>query len=169
MRPANAPPAFQILAKPTGAVCNLDCKYCFFLSKEMLYPGSRFRMANELLETYTQQYIAAQQVDERQALRRPRQLLPRAQARPLRSPATPPLTDPAIDEASVSPFDSAPTISTPCVSRSCAARALQCSTGCRWRWSAASSPDSPPGWPAVAPAVTRWWVAPSSRWVPGYS
>ena len=44
--------SFHLLAKPTGAVCNLDCAYCFFLSKEMLYPGSRFRMAEELLETY---------------------------------------------------------------------------------------------------------------------
>ena len=50
--PPNAPPAFHLLAKPTGAVCNLDCQYCFFLSKEMLYPGSRFRMADEMLETY---------------------------------------------------------------------------------------------------------------------
>ena len=32
--------AFHLLAKPTGAVCNFDCSYCF-LSKEMLYPGSR--------------------------------------------------------------------------------------------------------------------------------
>jgi uncharacterized protein len=45
--------------KPTGAVCNLDCAYCFFLSKEMLYPGSRFRMADELLETYLRQLIEA--------------------------------------------------------------------------------------------------------------
>ena len=36
-------PAFHVLAKPTGATCNLDCTYCFFLSKELLYPGSRFR------------------------------------------------------------------------------------------------------------------------------
>ena len=46
----DAPPAFHLLAKPTGAICNLDCSYCFFLSKEMLYPGSRFRMADDLLE-----------------------------------------------------------------------------------------------------------------------
>ncbi len=59
-----APPAFHILAKPTGAICNLDCKYCFFLSKEMLYPGSRFRMADELLETYIQQLLEAHQVAE---------------------------------------------------------------------------------------------------------
>lgn len=54
-----APPAFHLLAKPTGAVCNLDCAYCFFLSKEMLYPGSRFRMADELLEAYLGQLIEA--------------------------------------------------------------------------------------------------------------
>jgi uncharacterized protein len=56
-RPKNAPPSFHLLAKPTGAVCNLDCKYCFFLSKELLYPGSRFRMADELLETYIRQLL----------------------------------------------------------------------------------------------------------------
>jgi uncharacterized protein len=55
----DAPPAFHLLAKPTGAVCNLDCAYCFFLSKEMLYPGSRFRMADELLEAYIEQLIEA--------------------------------------------------------------------------------------------------------------
>jgi uncharacterized protein len=64
MRPAKAPATFQILSKPTGAVCNLDCKYCFFLSKEMLYPGSRFRMADELLEEYIRQYIEAQAIPQ---------------------------------------------------------------------------------------------------------
>ena len=58
-QPPVAPSAFHLLAKPTGAVCNLDCSYCFFLSKEMLYPGSRFRMADELLETYVRQLIEA--------------------------------------------------------------------------------------------------------------
>ena len=48
-RPAGAPlrPPFHVLAKPTGAICNLDCSYCFFLSKEELYPGSTFRMSDE--------------------------------------------------------------------------------------------------------------------------
>jgi uncharacterized protein len=55
----DSPQAFHLLAKPTGAICNLDCSYCFFLSKEMLYPGSRFRMADELLETYIRQLIEA--------------------------------------------------------------------------------------------------------------
>jgi uncharacterized protein len=60
----DAPPAFHIMLKPRGAICNLDCAYCYFLSKEMLYPGSRFRMANDLLEEYTRQYIEAQRVLE---------------------------------------------------------------------------------------------------------
>ncbi len=58
------PAAFHIMLKPRGAICNLDCKYCYFLSKEMLYPGSRFRMATDLLESYTRQYIEAQRVPE---------------------------------------------------------------------------------------------------------
>jgi len=62
--PKNAPPAYHLLTKPTGAVCNLDCKYCFFLSKEMLYPGSRFRMADELLETYIQQLLESHRTPE---------------------------------------------------------------------------------------------------------
>jgi uncharacterized protein len=57
--PGSAPHAFHLLAKPTGAICNLDCTYCFFLSKELLYPGSRFRMADELLERYLSQLIEA--------------------------------------------------------------------------------------------------------------
>jgi uncharacterized protein len=62
--PKNAPPAFHLLAKPTGAICNLDCQYCFFLSKEQLYPGSKFRMADDLLETYIQQLLEAHQTPE---------------------------------------------------------------------------------------------------------
>jgi uncharacterized protein len=45
------------MAKPTGAVCNLACTYCFFLDKELLYPGSPFRMSDELLDTYIRQLI----------------------------------------------------------------------------------------------------------------
>ncbi len=64
MTTRNAPPAFHILAKPTGAICNLACKYCFFLSKEKLYPGSSFRMTDQVLESYMRQHIEAQQVPE---------------------------------------------------------------------------------------------------------
>jgi len=48
---------FHLLAKPTGPICNLDCAYCFFLSKEALYPGDRFRMVDGLLEIYLSQLL----------------------------------------------------------------------------------------------------------------
>jgi len=56
--------AFHVMTKPRGAICNLDCKYCYFLSKERLYPDSDFRMSETLLEEYIRQYIAAQPVPE---------------------------------------------------------------------------------------------------------
>ncbi|MCB0196633.1 MAG: anaerobic sulfatase maturase [Anaerolineae bacterium] len=62
--PDNAPPAFHLLAKPTGAICNLDCAYCFFLDKEQLYPGSKFRMHDQMLEQYIRQLIESHQVDQ---------------------------------------------------------------------------------------------------------
>jgi uncharacterized protein len=49
---------FQLMAKPTGAICNLDCDYCFFLSKEQLYPGSPFRMDDDVLAAYVRQLLA---------------------------------------------------------------------------------------------------------------
>lgn len=63
-RPEGSPPYFHVLAKPTGAICNLDCKYCFFLSKEELYPGSRFRMTDETLEIYIRQLLESQATPE---------------------------------------------------------------------------------------------------------
>ena len=58
------PKAFHMMTKPRGAICNLDCKYCYFLAKERLYPNSNFRMSETLLEEYTRQYIQAQKVPE---------------------------------------------------------------------------------------------------------
>lgn len=58
------PRSFHVLAKPTGAICNLDCSYCFFLSKEELYPGSPFRMPNELLEIYVRQLLESHRSPE---------------------------------------------------------------------------------------------------------
>ena len=52
------------MAKPTGAICNLDCSYCYFLTKERLYPGSDFRMSDATLESYIRQMIDAQAVPE---------------------------------------------------------------------------------------------------------
>jgi len=59
-----APSAFHVMAKPTGARCNLACDYCFFLKKERLYPGSGFRMSEETLEAYIRQTIEGQTAPE---------------------------------------------------------------------------------------------------------
>ena len=57
--PDRMPAAFHVMAKPTGAICNLDCEYCFFLSKDQLYPGSAFRMEPHVHEAYISQLLAA--------------------------------------------------------------------------------------------------------------
>ncbi|MGD0229231.1 MAG: anaerobic sulfatase maturase [Syntrophorhabdales bacterium] len=49
------------MAKPTGSACNLSCDYCFFLKKEKLYPGSNFRMSDEVHEAYIKQLFEAHQ------------------------------------------------------------------------------------------------------------
>ena len=56
--------AFHVMAKPTGAKCNLRCDYCFFLKKEQLYPDSNFRMSDEVLETYIRQTLDAHRTPE---------------------------------------------------------------------------------------------------------
>jgi uncharacterized protein len=56
---------FHVMTKPIGPICNLDCKYCFYLEKERLYaPGERWRMSDEVLESYIRQYIEQQDAPE---------------------------------------------------------------------------------------------------------
>ena len=62
--PAHAPPGFHLLAKPSGSTCNIDCTYCFFLSKEALYPNDRSRMSAETLETYIRQLLESHRVPQ---------------------------------------------------------------------------------------------------------
>lgn len=53
--------AFHVMAKPTGPICNLDCKYCFYLEKENLYPkNSQWAMPDDVLEDFVRQYIEGQ-------------------------------------------------------------------------------------------------------------
>src|SRR5579863_8384489 len=63
------PRSFHVMTKPVGPICNLDCKYCFYLEKEKLYPDktgaapiSRWSMGDALLESYIRQYIEAQSI-----------------------------------------------------------------------------------------------------------
>ncbi|MFA5302882.1 MAG: anaerobic sulfatase maturase [Bacteroidales bacterium] len=54
-----------VMIKPVGASCNLDCTYCYYLDKKDLYDGKIARMNIQLLEKFTEQYIAANlQADE---------------------------------------------------------------------------------------------------------
>ena len=56
---------FHVLAKPVGPICNLDCKYCFYLEKEALFPNtSKWEMSPEVLEGFIRQYIAQQDTEE---------------------------------------------------------------------------------------------------------
>ncbi len=53
------------MTKPVGPICNLNCRYCYYLEKEKLYPsGASFQMAPDLLEEYIRQSIASQSVPE---------------------------------------------------------------------------------------------------------
>jgi uncharacterized protein len=57
--------AFHVMSKPIGPICNLDCKYCFYLEKEKLFPANEnFKMTDEVLENYIRQYIAVQSAPE---------------------------------------------------------------------------------------------------------
>ncbi len=61
---AASPPAFHLLAKPSGSTCNIDCTYCFFLSKDALYPGDKQRMSEATLEAYIRQLLEAHRTPE---------------------------------------------------------------------------------------------------------
>jgi len=51
---------FQIFVKPVGALCNLRCKYCYYLVKKTLYPNcNSFIMSDDILERYIIQHIKA--------------------------------------------------------------------------------------------------------------
>jgi len=55
---------FNIMAKPVCGVCNLDCEYCYYTGKPReLYPGvTEFMMTEEVLGSYTRQYMEAMPV-----------------------------------------------------------------------------------------------------------
>ena len=57
------------MTKPIGPICNLDCRYCFYLEKENYYTEDRklhpsWAMSPEVLELYIRQYIEAQPGDD---------------------------------------------------------------------------------------------------------
>ncbi|APC13327.1 anaerobic sulfatase maturase [Providencia rettgeri] len=62
---SNANPNFQLMAKPSGSVCNIDCTYCFYLEKSKLYPNrkNQWRMNDEVLDQYIRTNIEQQPTD----------------------------------------------------------------------------------------------------------
>jgi uncharacterized protein len=49
---------FHVMIKPVGSACNLDCTYCFYLSKATLPGGpGPGRIADEVLESLIREYI----------------------------------------------------------------------------------------------------------------
>ena len=60
----SGPMAFNIMIKPAGSLCNLDCKYCYYLDKAEIYGGKEPRMTEAMLEKVVQEYISANGVPE---------------------------------------------------------------------------------------------------------
>lgn len=62
MNPSKSFSSCHVMAKPSGSVCNLDCKYCFYLEKEKLYPdrNENWKMDDASLEAFIKQQIEAQ-------------------------------------------------------------------------------------------------------------
>jgi len=56
--------SFHLMAKPIGALCNLNCDYCFYKSKKELYDDIDCRMSDKVLEAYISQYINATHIPE---------------------------------------------------------------------------------------------------------
>ena len=63
-RRITGPRAFNIMLKPAGSLCNLDCNYCYYLDKASIYGGRVSRMTMDMLETVIREYIAANDVPE---------------------------------------------------------------------------------------------------------
>ncbi len=59
-RPFSRP--LYVMLKPTGASCNLACKYCYYLEKADLY--AKGFMDEKLLEHFTKEYIEMQTVPQ---------------------------------------------------------------------------------------------------------
>jgi uncharacterized protein len=62
---ARATRRFHVMAKPAGSACNLDCSYCFYLSKQTLPGGpGGGHMDDNLLARFVRDYIESVTGDE---------------------------------------------------------------------------------------------------------
>ena len=52
---------FQVMCKPIGPLCNLQCTYCYYLDKKKYFPDTTtFQMSAAVLETFIRDYIRSQ-------------------------------------------------------------------------------------------------------------
>ncbi len=57
------PPSFNVMVKPAGPLCNLDCTYCYYLEKKNIFAGSPgYKLEEDLLERFIKDYIESQDV-----------------------------------------------------------------------------------------------------------
>src|SRR5664279_2642482 len=57
--------AYHVMVKPLGAICNIDCTYCYYLHKKDLLGSDRqFLISDDILETHIRQYIEGQDREE---------------------------------------------------------------------------------------------------------
>ncbi len=63
-RAAGVERSFHATVKPVGSACNLDCAYCYYLSKEELLEQKSRRMKDDALERFVVEYIASQDAAE---------------------------------------------------------------------------------------------------------
>jgi uncharacterized protein len=62
---AKATRRFHVMVKPAGSACNLDCTYCFYLSKQQLEGGpGGGHMHDDVLERFVRDYIESVTGDE---------------------------------------------------------------------------------------------------------
>ena len=60
----SGPLAFNLMIKPGGSLCNLDCRYCYYLDKSGLYGGREPRMTEDMLEKLIKNYLSSCDVSE---------------------------------------------------------------------------------------------------------
>ncbi len=57
------PKSFNVMVKPAGPLCNLDCTYCYYLEKKSIFDGSPgFKLEEDLLKRFIKDYIESQNV-----------------------------------------------------------------------------------------------------------
>jgi uncharacterized protein len=55
----------HVMVKPTGPRCNLNCTYCYYLSKQVLLSRDKhWRISDEVLEAFIRQYFQGQNCKE---------------------------------------------------------------------------------------------------------